>query len=146
MRSIRCICWVRSTCSICGLAISRRLSSSPETVQPRPRRWRIRSPLPWHTPFSGFRFTFAVSLPKRAELEAALDRGPRSQRTTTIYLGFEGKILARAILARNLWLQGHPDQAMACARQAVEEAAAADHSLTLAIALILGDIGIFMDR
>ncbi|QJP13834.1 tetratricopeptide repeat protein [Starkeya sp. ORNL1] len=72
----------------------------------------------------------------RTELEAALDRGPRSQRTTTIYLGFEGKILARAILARNLWLQGHPDQAMACARQAVEEAAAMDHSLTLAIALV----------
>jgi predicted ATPase/DNA-binding winged helix-turn-helix (wHTH) protein len=72
----------------------------------------------------------------RAELEAALDRGPRSQRTTTIYLGFEGKILARAILARNLWLQGRPDQAMEHARQAVEEAAAMDHSLTLAIALI----------
>jgi predicted ATPase/DNA-binding winged helix-turn-helix (wHTH) protein len=72
----------------------------------------------------------------RAELEAALDRGPRAQRTTTIYLGFEGKILAKAILARNLWLQGHPDQAVERARQAVEEAAAMDHSLTLAIALI----------
>ena len=72
----------------------------------------------------------------RAELEAALDRGPRSQRTTTIYLGFEGKILAKAILARNLWLQGYPDQAVERARQAVEEAAAMDHSLTLAIALI----------
>jgi predicted ATPase len=72
----------------------------------------------------------------RAELEAALDRGPRSQRTTTVYLGFEGKILAKAILARNLWLQGYPDQAMERARQAVEEAAAMDHSLTLAIALI----------
>ncbi len=34
----------------------------------------------------------------RAELEAALDRGPRTQRTTTtIYLGFEAKILAKAI-------------------------------------------------
>ena len=72
----------------------------------------------------------------RLELEAALDRGPRSQRTTTVYLGFEGKILAKAILARNLWLQGYPDQAMARAREAVEEAAAMDHSLTLAIALI----------
>jgi predicted ATPase len=72
----------------------------------------------------------------REELEAALDRGPRSQRTTTIYLGFEGKILAGAILARNLWLQGHPDQAMERARQTVDEAAAMDHSLTLAIALI----------
>jgi predicted ATPase/DNA-binding winged helix-turn-helix (wHTH) protein len=72
----------------------------------------------------------------RAELEAALDRGPRAPRSTTVYLGFEGKILAKAILARNLWLQGHPDQAMERARQAVEEAAAMDHSLTLAIALI----------
>ena len=71
-----------------------------------------------------------------AELEAALDRGPRSQPTTTIYLGFEGKVLAGAILARNLWLQGHPDQAMERARQTVEEAAGMDHSLTLAIALI----------
>jgi len=72
----------------------------------------------------------------RAELEAALDRGPRSHRTTTIYLGFEGKILAKAILARNLWLQGYPDQALERALQAVDEAAAMDHSLTLAIALI----------
>jgi predicted ATPase len=72
----------------------------------------------------------------RAELEAALDGAPRSRRTTTIYLGFESKILAKAILARNLWLQGHPDQAVERARQAVEEAAAMDHSLTLAIALI----------
>ena len=30
----------------------------------------------------------------RAELEAAVGREPRSQRTTTIYLGFEGKSLA----------------------------------------------------
>jgi tetratricopeptide (TPR) repeat protein len=72
----------------------------------------------------------------RAELEAALDRGPRSQRTTTIYLGFEGKILAGAILARNLWLQGYPDQAMERARRTVEDAAEMDHSLTLATALI----------
>jgi predicted ATPase/DNA-binding winged helix-turn-helix (wHTH) protein len=71
-----------------------------------------------------------------AELEAALDRGPISQRTTTIYLGFEGRILAKAILARNLWLQGHPGQAIERARQAVDEAAAIDHALTLAIALI----------
>ena len=44
----------------------------------------------------------------RTELEAALDRGPRTQRTTTIYLGFEGKILAKAILARTLWLRAGP--------------------------------------
>jgi tetratricopeptide (TPR) repeat protein len=72
----------------------------------------------------------------RVELEAALDRGPRSQRTSAIYLGFESRILANAILARNLWLQGQPDEAIEWARKAVEEASAVDHSLTLAITLI----------
>jgi predicted ATPase/DNA-binding winged helix-turn-helix (wHTH) protein len=72
----------------------------------------------------------------RAELEAALDRGPRSQRTSAGYLGFESKILANVILARNLWLQGYPDQAIEWARKAVEEASAVGHSLTLAITLI----------
>jgi predicted ATPase/DNA-binding winged helix-turn-helix (wHTH) protein len=71
-----------------------------------------------------------------AELEAALDRGPRFQRTSTAHLGFDGRILGKAILARNFWLQGHPDQAMERARQAVAEAAPMEHSLTLAIALI----------
>jgi len=79
----------------------------------------------------------------RAELEAALERGPRSQRTTTIYLGFEGKNLAGGILARNLWLQGHPTQAVARARQTISDAAAMDHSLTLCIALIWG-ISVFL--
>jgi predicted ATPase/DNA-binding winged helix-turn-helix (wHTH) protein len=72
----------------------------------------------------------------RAELEAALRRGPRSQLTTTIYLGFEGKILAGVILARTLWLQGHPAQAVERALQTVRDAASIDHSLTLCIALI----------
>ena len=73
----------------------------------------------------------------RAELEAALPRGPRAQpRTTAIHLGFEGKYLAGAILARTLWLQGHPAQAVERARQTVTDAAAMDHSLTLSIALI----------
>jgi predicted ATPase/DNA-binding winged helix-turn-helix (wHTH) protein len=72
----------------------------------------------------------------RAELEAALGSGPVSRRTTTVHLGFEGEILAKAILARNLWFQGEPDQAMERAREAVEDAAAMGHALTLAIALI----------
>jgi hypothetical protein len=74
----------------------------------------------------------------RAELEAALRHGPRSQRTTTIYLGFEGRILSGGILARNLWLQGCPAQAAERARRSISEAAAMDHSLTLCIALIWG--------
>jgi predicted ATPase/DNA-binding winged helix-turn-helix (wHTH) protein len=73
----------------------------------------------------------------RVELEAALTRSPRGQpRTTAIHLGFEGKYLAGAILARTLWLQGHPTQAVARAHQTVKDAAAMDHSLTLSITLI----------
>jgi predicted ATPase/DNA-binding winged helix-turn-helix (wHTH) protein len=72
----------------------------------------------------------------RAELEAALRREPQARWTTTIYLGFEGKSLAGAILARTLWLQGYPVQATERARQTVEAATVMDHSLTLSIALI----------
>jgi len=79
------------------------------------------------------------------ELAAAVRRGPRVQRTTTIYLGFEGKNLAGAILARNLWLQGNPDRAAERAHLTIDEAAAMDHSLTLCIALIWG-ISVFLWR
>ena len=73
----------------------------------------------------------------RVELEASLTHGPRAQpRTTAIHLGFEGRYLAGAVLARTLWLQGHPAQAVERARQTVKDAAAMDHSLTLSIALI----------
>ncbi|MFD2054080.1 ATP-binding protein [Mesorhizobium calcicola] len=69
-------------------------------------------------------------------LEAALRYGPRSDRTTTNYLGFDGRILAGSILARTLWLQGHPDLAVLRAQLTVEEAEVLNHPLTLSIALI----------
>lgn len=69
-------------------------------------------------------------------LEAALRHGPRSDRTTTNYLGFDGKILAGAILARTLWLQGFPDRAMEQALQTIRDAETLDHPLTLSIALV----------
>ena len=72
----------------------------------------------------------------RAELEAALGTEPGLRGTTTVYLGVEGEFLAKSILARNLWLQGNPDQAMERARRTVEEATAKGHALTLAISLI----------
>jgi predicted ATPase/DNA-binding winged helix-turn-helix (wHTH) protein len=72
----------------------------------------------------------------RAELEAALRRDPHSRLTSTIYLGFDGRSLAGAILARTLWLQGHPAQAMERAHQTVADAERMDHSLTLSIVLI----------
>ena len=44
--------------------------------------------------------------------------------------------MAGAILARTLWLQGHPAEAVARAHETVKDAANMQHSLTLAIALI----------
>ncbi len=81
----------------------------------------------------------------RLELEAALSVDPFPSRATGSYVGFQGHGLAGGILARNLWLQGLPDEAESMARQTIEEAAAADHSLTLCIAL-LGGIAVFLWR
>ena len=72
----------------------------------------------------------------RSELEGALRSTPRAQRTTTVYIGFECRILASAVLARTLWLQGHQAQALERARQTVKDAASVDHAVTSCIALI----------
>ncbi|MGE0006278.1 MAG: winged helix-turn-helix domain-containing protein [Parvibaculaceae bacterium] len=72
----------------------------------------------------------------RAALEAALRFGPRSDQTTTNYLGFDGRLLAGVILARTLWLQGYPDQAVERALLTVEDAEALSHPLTLSITLV----------
>lgn len=72
----------------------------------------------------------------RVELEAAIHLGSRLRRSTTSHLGFECRCLARVILARTLWLQGHPAQAVERAQETVREAAAMDHSLTFSIASI----------
>ena len=70
------------------------------------------------------------------ELEATLAGWQRSQETMTIFLGFEGNLLAAAVLAGNLFLRGYPDQATECGHRAVDDAHSMDHSLTLAIALL----------
>lgn len=72
----------------------------------------------------------------RRELEAALRHARRDQRTTTAYLGFEGRSLASAVLARTHWLQGQPAQAAERARRTVEDAACTNHPLTPSIVLI----------
>ncbi|MER8462012.1 winged helix-turn-helix domain-containing protein [Mesorhizobium sp. M1396] len=72
----------------------------------------------------------------RTALETALRHGPRSNQTTTNYLGFDGRILAGAILARTLWLQGHPDRAVVRALMTIGDAEVLDHPLTLSIALV----------
>jgi predicted ATPase/DNA-binding winged helix-turn-helix (wHTH) protein len=72
----------------------------------------------------------------RKHLEAALIRPPVSQRINTFYFGFDHRNRAGIALARTLWLQGYSDQAVAVARQTVEEASALNHPVTLCIALI----------
>ncbi|HEY2131532.1 MAG TPA: winged helix-turn-helix domain-containing protein [Acetobacteraceae bacterium] len=67
----------------------------------------------------------------------ALTLPPISNRINTIHFGFDHRIRALCTLARTLWLQGFPDQAVTAARATVAEAAALDHPVTLCISLIL---------
>lgn len=67
-------------------------------------------------------------------LEAAW-RGPGTERISTVY-GFDHRNRAGISLARELWLQGRPEQARQLAQQTVTEAAQMDHPITLCIALI----------
>jgi predicted ATPase/DNA-binding winged helix-turn-helix (wHTH) protein len=72
----------------------------------------------------------------RAELEAALRLGPGHMRSRTIYLDFEHYNYADIALARTLWLQGYPAQAMERARESVENAASKIHPVPLSRALV----------
>jgi predicted ATPase/DNA-binding winged helix-turn-helix (wHTH) protein len=72
----------------------------------------------------------------RAELEAARQYGPASRRDSIVYLGFDGHKIAGVALARTLWLQGYPDQALQRTHQTVKAAAELNHPVTLSIVLI----------
>jgi len=72
----------------------------------------------------------------RAALEAALRPQPGAPQPGAIYLGFEGRNLAGVLLARTLWLQGRPAEALERARQAVRQAERLEHPVTLSVALI----------
>jgi predicted ATPase/DNA-binding winged helix-turn-helix (wHTH) protein len=72
----------------------------------------------------------------RTNLEAAIAEVPDSQRINTFHFGFDFRNRARIALARNLWLEGHAASAVTVARQTIREAEAADHPITLCIALI----------
>jgi predicted ATPase/DNA-binding winged helix-turn-helix (wHTH) protein len=62
-------------------------------------------------------------------------QGPGTERISTVY-GFDHRNRAGITLARELWLQGRPAEALQLARQTVAEAAQMDHPITLCIALI----------
>jgi predicted ATPase/DNA-binding winged helix-turn-helix (wHTH) protein len=72
----------------------------------------------------------------RPLLEAAIAGAAHPANVSTIYAGFDHANRARIALARTLWLQGYPAQAVVVAQQAVDDARRLDHPVTLCIALI----------
>ena len=74
----------------------------------------------------------------RALLEDSLRQWSRPQRTSTIYLAADRHYRAGVALARTLWLQGHPAQAMERAHQAVKDVMDHPVALTGALAWVIG--------
>lgn len=72
----------------------------------------------------------------RIALETAQQSASGTHRNDSIYLGFDGHHLSGIFLARTLWLQGYPDQALALARQTVRDVRSTDHPVTLSITLL----------
>jgi predicted ATPase/DNA-binding winged helix-turn-helix (wHTH) protein len=71
----------------------------------------------------------------RAELEAALQSGPNYRPASTVFV-YEHYNYAGIALARTLWLQGHPAQAMEMASQSVKEASSMGHPVAVSRALV----------
>jgi len=68
----------------------------------------------------------------RSELEAAFQHWSHAQRT---YLGLDDRILVGLGLARSLWVQGHPAQAVERARETIKDAERSTNPASLAVAL-----------
>lgn len=71
----------------------------------------------------------------RHELEASFRYWSRSPRTSEVYLGLDHHILVGIGLARNLWLQGHPGQAIERVRETIKDAERKNHPASLGLAL-----------
>jgi predicted ATPase/DNA-binding winged helix-turn-helix (wHTH) protein len=71
----------------------------------------------------------------RIELEALLVIWSRSQRTRSIYLAYDRHYRAGIALARTLWLQGYPVQAVARADQTIKGAERMDHPASFVVVL-----------
>jgi tetratricopeptide (TPR) repeat protein len=61
--------------------------------------------------------------------------GARSNPTEIIRFQFDQSIAARSYLAKVLWLQGYPDQALGAVARSIADAQAISHSLSLCYAL-----------
>jgi hypothetical protein len=72
----------------------------------------------------------------RRHLEGMLSRYVAPvRRSHTIRFQYDQQVVARMTLARVLWLQGFPDQALEIAQRNVEDARAVDHALSVCGAL-----------
>jgi len=71
----------------------------------------------------------------RIELEALLPIMSRSQPTRSIYLAYDRHYRAGIALARTLWLQGYPDQAVERADQTIKEAERMDDPASTVVVL-----------
>jgi len=71
----------------------------------------------------------------RAALEVSLQHWSRSHRTITTYLASDHPYRAGIALARTLWLQGHPAQALKRAHEAIQGAERMGHTVSLMVVL-----------
>jgi predicted ATPase/DNA-binding winged helix-turn-helix (wHTH) protein len=71
----------------------------------------------------------------RVELEALLPTWSRSQLTGSIYLAYDRHYRAGIALARTLWLQGYPAQAIERANETIKAAERMDHPASLVVVL-----------
>jgi tetratricopeptide (TPR) repeat protein len=71
----------------------------------------------------------------RAELEALFKIWSPFQQSSTIYLVHDRHFRAGIALARTLWLQGHPAQAVERARETIKGAERMDHPASLTVLL-----------
>jgi predicted ATPase/DNA-binding winged helix-turn-helix (wHTH) protein len=69
----------------------------------------------------------------RAELETALEHDPSAHWANPVFLASGHRIWAATTLARILWMQGYPAQAVDGVVRTIEEAARLDESLSLAL-------------
>jgi predicted ATPase/DNA-binding winged helix-turn-helix (wHTH) protein len=71
---------------------------------------------------------------------------PPAQRSEMVRFQTDQRVTARVYLARVLWLQGLPDQAMRTAESSVADAQATNHAMSLGIALALAACPIALFR
>jgi hypothetical protein len=71
----------------------------------------------------------------RIELEAMLPGWSRSRGTRSLYLAYDRHYRAGIALARTLWLQGYPAQAVERAHQTIKGAEQMDHPASLVVVL-----------